>query len=534
MTDSRSRLPHATRSHPTTALFSFGGRTTANFVRVDELEAAIRGVGEGRAVEIVGPRFSGRTELLRRLQLDLSLHEWLVIPVQGVAGANPLEAARLGLPLSERASLLQRGLNTPLLQHTYETYIGVRRAVLLVDDADHLDAHSWALLEGLCRSLGTVIVTASVLGGGQVGAKQSAIRVANGAVRVELPSLGLNETRRLLERRLDGEIAPETVSRIHTKSAGNPGIALALVEATVAAGTLRVEDGAWVTSSRLWVQQANVAFESLLSNVSPELQEGLEVLSIVGVTDLETATALIGDEQLEQLDAHGMIATITAGETCRVAVNPPGIAEFFLHRKPSIRRRRLIEQVSSVLADHHADLEAAYVDAVWRRGEADDETAPLRATQDVPYLIRMFAEDHQARRLIAHREWRRRPSLSAARDALATELAGTFDATLLDDLILHALDTNGDAETELSTRYLRSCARLARGGQRRRRSGCARRRHGERLRLCGGYRQPATYSASGVWSGSARPRADSSFACTRGSERQRRRDPPGAASHRHW
>lgn len=464
MTVSHPHLPRTDRSHSQSALFAFGGRTTANFVRRDELDSAIRGIGAGRSVEITGARFSGRTEVLRRLQLDLSLNDWLVIPVQGVADASPLEAARLGLPVSERASLLQRGLNTPLLQHTFETYVGVRRAVVLVDDADQLDAPSWAVLEGFCRSFGTPIVTTSVSCAMPNAARQSAMRVANSAVRVELLPLGLGEIRGLLEHRLEGEIAPESVGRIHTTSAGNPGVALALIDATVAAGTLRIENGAWVTSSRLWVQEANVAFESFLSNVTPDLRDGLEILSIVGVTELATATALIGVERLEQLDEQGMIETITAGETCRVAVNPPGVAEFFLHRKHSLRRLRLVEQVSSVLTDCHADLEAAYVDAVWRRGEYEDETAPLRTTQDLPHLVRMFAEDHQARRLIVHREWRDERSMRTACDALASELAGAFDTTLLDELILHALDASGDAGTELATRHLRSRAVLVRGG----------------------------------------------------------------------
>lgn len=443
--------------------FAFGARTTAAFARPDVLERVTRSVNEGRSVEIVGPRSSGRTELLRRVQLDLALNERIVIPISGVEDATPLEAARLGLPSVERSGLLQRGITTPLLHHAYEKFIGSRPTVILVDDADQLDQASWALLESIHRSMGIPLVTVSRPYTPHGMPRQTAIRVAQPATRVPLEALSLDDTRAIIENRLGGSAAPEMVSRIHTKSAGQPGVALALLEAAYAAGYLRNEGDVWIASSRLWAPGANATFEAILSDLAPESQDALEMLSIAGVTDLATAESLIGAATLEALDGYGMIRIIATAEHTRVAVNPPGIAEYFLHLEPSVRRHRLVEKVTGVLSERHADDELDYVDVIWRHHD-ESASLPLRTPMEMPHIVRMFTEDHQSHRLVALREWHSERSFETAIASLLSELTGTPDAAVLDELIEHALTAHGDPEKELPLRYLRSRAVLARGG----------------------------------------------------------------------
>lgn len=457
-------LPRSDRSAPHVDHFGFGGRATAAFVRGDSLSHVVRHVIEGRSVEIVGPRSSGRTELLRRVQLDLSLHDRIAVAIRGVDGAAPLEAARLGLPAAERSTLLPRGLTTPTLHHAYEAYLGVRPAVVLVDDVDRLDQASWALLLGLHATLGAPLVTVTRPYPAWAIPRQSVIRSGQPATRVELLPLSLDETRTILENRLGGTVAPDVVSRIHTKSAGQPGIALALLDAAREARHLRQEQGQWSASSGLWASGANATFEAMLVGLAPGSQDALEMLSIAGVTDLETAQSLVGVEALETLDGHRMIRIIATAEQTRVAVNPPGIAEYFLHLEPSARRHRLVEEVTAVLSDRHADDELDYVDVVWRHAERSTAVLPLRTPMELPHIVRMFTEDHQSRRRVALRMWQAERTLETANACLISELTGTPDPATLDELIAHALDSEGAPEDELLVRYLRSRAVLALSG----------------------------------------------------------------------
>ncbi len=452
-------------SHPD--YFAFGGRTTAAFARAASLGQVTREVSDGRSVEIVGPRSSGRTELLRRVQLDLMVNDRTVIAIRGVEGAAPLEAARLGLPVSERSTLLPRGLTTPMLHHAYEAFIGMRPTAILIDDADQLDLASWALFEGLHGTLGVPLVTVTRPYPAWAMPRQSVVRMAHPAIRVELQPLSLDDTRAVLENRLGGSVAPEVVSRIHTKSAGQPGIALALLDAAHDARHLRHELGRWTASSRLWASGANATFEAILGGLPPESQDALEMLSIAGVTDLETAESLVGADALEDLDGHRMVKVIATAEQTRVAVNPPGIAEYFLHLEPSVRRHRLVEQVTAVLSERHADDELDYVDVVWRHSEDSTTALPLRTPVELPTIVRMFTEDHQSHRLVALRMWRAERTLETARACLMAELTGVPDSDVLKDLVAHALEGDGTPEEELLVRYLRSRAVLALGGDER-------------------------------------------------------------------
>lgn len=453
--------------------FALGGRTCAVFTRADETDRIVRHVTHGTSVEVLGARWSGRTELLRRVHLELTMRDVAVFALRGVAGAAPYESARLALPVAERRSLAGRGsgLTPGAVQDALEHAIAGRSAILMVDDADLLDTGSWSVVEGLHKASGAPVLTASLLRPLRSMPRQSVVRTAHPVVRSTLGPLGLEAIHSIVEHRLEGPVSPETAGRVHTKSAGLPGFALALVDAAVAGGTLRREHGMWVAPLNLWAEGAATAFEALLSSYDPTLQDALEVLSIVGVTDLSTAHALVGADVLEVLDGYGLVRLIEAADHARVAVNPPGIAEYFRNQAASARRLRLVGQVTELLSSAHAEVELDYVREVWRRPELEEGGLPLRTSLELPAIARMFTEDHRVHRRVALREWSRERSFETAAALLLAELTGSPDPAVLDEVVHLAgdgADAFGDDDrAELLARYLRSRAVLAQGG------GCA-------------------------------------------------------------
>lgn len=450
--------------------FAFGGRTSAVFARGDEAERIVRHLISGTTVEVLGSRWSGRTELLRRTHLELSTRELTVFAVRGVVGTAPYECVRLALPFSERRALSGRaaGLNASAIQDAYEHAMAGRTVVLMVDDADLLDAGSWSVVEGLHKSFGVPVLTAGLVRPLRSMPRQSVVRAAHPVVRVTLGPLSLEAMHSIVEHRLDGPVSPETVGRIHTKSAGLPGFALALVDAAVAGGTLRREHGMWLAPMNLWAEGAATAFEALLSSYDPALQDALELLSIVGVTDLSTAQGLVGTDTLEVLDGHGLVRLIEAADHARVAVNPPGIAEYFRNQEASARRLRLVEQATELLSSAHAEVELDYVREVWRRTDLEEGGLPLRTSMELPAVARMFTEDHQVHRRVAMREWSRTPAFRTGAGVLLAELTGAPDPQIVDEVVARTSGLTGDDDrAELLARYLRSRAVLAREG------GCA-------------------------------------------------------------
>lgn len=434
------------------------------FARTAEVERITELLLSGRGVNVVGARGSGRSEILKRVRQRLLAQDRQVLTVRGIGAEVPLEALRIALPSAARKNLGARSAVVGAVVDEFERVIAQEPTIVLIDDANQLDRASWVVLESIHKSTNVPILATDLRRAADDSPHQSLMSIAHPIVQLTLDELGLAAIHELLESRLGGPMDPAVGSRVHTMSGGIPGTAKAIIESAVAAGLVHRTDGVWHGEDSLWNDELVGVFEALVTTYPKPLQEAMEMLSIVGVTDWRTAERLVGQETLETLEGHGLTRVVVANATAMIAVSPAGIVDYFRSQPLSARRMRLVEKVSESLGEIPAEERAEHVEYEWRQLEATGVEVPLRRSVELPVLARMFTEDFRMRATAAERRWREDPSIRSAAAVLLVGLTGRLDPALLDDVVTHGLDsTTDDDVAEVELRWLTARALLAQG-----------------------------------------------------------------------
>lgn len=409
------------------------------FARTSEVERIGRLLLAGKSANVVGGRWSGRSEILRRVRHLLLAQDRQVIVVRGIGTEVALEAMRLALPSAARKNLGPRGAMVGAVVDELERVIHAEQTVVLIDDANHLDRASWVVLESIHKSTGVAMLATDLRRSSDDASRQSLMAIAHPVVQITLDELGLAPIHDLLESRLDGPLDPGLAGRIHTMSGGTPGIALAIIESAASAGLVHRTEGVWRGDNDLWNPDLDGVFESLLNTYPQSLQASVEMLSIVGVTDWRTAERLVGQETLETLEGHGLVRVVVANARAMMAVNPAGIVDYFRNQPLSARRMRLVEAVSESLGAVPAEERAEHIQHEWGQLESAAGQIPMRRSVELPVLAQMFTEDFRMRSAAVERGWRENPSTRSAADVLLLGLTGRMDPHLLADVIARAL-----------------------------------------------------------------------------------------------
>ncbi len=434
------------------------------FARTAEVDRITELLLSGRGVNLVGGRGSGRSETLKRVRQQLLARDRQVITVRGIGTEVALEALRIGLPATARKNLGSRGAVVGALVDEFERVLGQEPTVILLDDANQLDRASWMVLESIHKATGVPVLATDLRRAAADAPHQSLMAIAHPVVQISLDELGLASIHELLEARLGGPLDPALGSRVHTMSGGTPGIARAVIDSAVSAGLVHRADGVWRGDDALWNDDLIGVFESLVTTYPRPLQEAMEMLAIVGVTDWRSAERLVGQDVLETLEGHGLTRVVVANATAMIAVHPAGVVDYFRNQPLSARRMRLVERVSESLGRIPAEERAEHVEYEWRQLQSASGEVPLRRSVELLVLAQMFTEDFRMRATAAERRWREEPSTRSAADLLLVGLTGRLDQALLDDVIARGRDSMpSDPIAEVELRWLTARALLAQG-----------------------------------------------------------------------
>ncbi|WP_223694901.1 helix-turn-helix transcriptional regulator [Leifsonia poae] len=427
--------------------FALGGKVTTVFARTSELQRIVKLVSAGTSVEIVGTRWSGRTELLRQVHRTLTTVGVPIVTVRGISGSLPLEAIRSAIPATSPAARSESASPSGLI-HRLATQLEEGPSVVLVDDGNLLDEQSWVALETVHKRTGIPIVAVSLRSITVSPADHRLIKFAHPVVKITLGELKLETLHDLLEARLGSAISPSASARIHTKSSGIPGFALAIADGAVSSGLLKQQGDVWQASEHLWSEDLIGAFEALLYTYDAETREAVETLTIVGAVPVATAAKLIGQQRLEILEGHSLVKLFAIRDHHMVAVSPPGIADYFSRLPLSTHRLRMMEQVKKVIGvDGQTQLASVLSDP--------GDTIPIDAVQ-LPLVGRMLSESHKLGLATAWRNWERSHSVTDAMRVLHLELTGECSDERLSSVVAN-VDLRGvPATVELEFRYLHS------------------------------------------------------------------------------
>lgn len=445
-------------------------------IRGPEAQRIVELVMNGTSVEIVGVRWSGRSEVLRQVRGVLGDRGLNVLNVVGTASHSPLEALRVALPPAYRKTAADEGGTPAAISDALARYLSGGRSVVVIDDADLLDAASWSSLIQLHRLLGCPIVASTLRRALRDPSDHLLIKAAHPVVQIALDALRLDALHALLEERVDGSLAPSVSALIYTESAGIPGLAVALLNGALAHGLVWRSGDQWVAGPTIWSDDARGAYESVLYSYRPEVRDALELLAAVGTVDIAAAWILLDTQMVEELEDNQLLRVAEVGPDRHavVAVHPPGLAAYFLNQPPSARRRRIMDQAAERLGRGDGRLDAGARELLLSRllpgltsqPRIESSPSPLQLA-DVPVISRMFAEAFDLQLGAARAEWKRDGGLRAAVRYLGLLLTGPSDPQEVHDLLgtlsQRFYGSSDDHESELTLRHFHSRWLLAQG-----------------------------------------------------------------------
>lgn len=412
-------------------------------VREGEVTSVFRLAMSGRSVEVVGARQAGKSWFCDRLAELFAQAGLTVLRLRGGGDQLPLEALRLALPPMRQGSL-QVAISARILE--------AGAGAIIIDDVDRLDAASWSAVSiaaatggiPIVASRSTAPLTGRMHGGSWAGA------------RITLDDLIVNDVHDMLQKRLGGIIAPSFSSRVHTKSAGRIGVAVAIIEGAVAAGLAHLHDGVWTDAPDLWTAALDPVYEGLLAPIAPEAADALEILAMIGPSDLCTVSELIGQEQIEHLEGLDLVRILSMDGRVVVALNPPGLSDYFLHRPTSSRRLRLQQTIESTL--NRSEIESRPFPAL--------DVAFSQQLKDVPTVSYVSVSRYKTETAAALYEWTQSEQAAAAIRLLSLQFSGNPDSDLVCGVFENLSFDHVSATEELVLRYLRGRWQLGRGASR--------------------------------------------------------------------
>lgn len=424
------------------------------FAREAKLKRVVTLLRNGTSVELLGNRWAGRTSLLNQVARDFERSKSAVLVVRALGKKFPLESLRLALPYHSQSPLANPAM-------VLDRIAALRPTAILIDDSNILDDASWTVIEFAHKSLGIPLLGVNVQHPVASVDEPSLAKFAHPIVRVTLDEFTLQQLHDLLEEELDGSVSPGLSARVHEKSAGAPGFALAIVRAAVANGQISRAGTTWSETGDLWSPDLIAPFEGLLYSYENDVQEAAEMLATAGAVDIASARQLLGQEMVELLEQHALARVIIVGHRTLVAVNPPGLADYFLHQPITARRIRMRETVTAKL-DNSSSADDTIGQFARTLPEQDEVVMP--SARELPAIVRMFSDSQTVEAERALEAWERTPSVSNANIVLWLLLGSNLKIDVLRRVAEETSLREAAPFDELVLRYLCSRQEIARGG----------------------------------------------------------------------
>ncbi|ALJ19208.1 helix-turn-helix transcriptional regulator [Microbacterium sp. No. 7] len=391
-------------------------------IRLDVVLHGIDVLRSGGDLDIVGEPGSGRSHVLGEICAHLEAQRWSVLRVPGIAAFRAVPFAALGW-LGEHP-------RTPAVAlEMLRAALGDGPSLVAVDDADDLDDASRGVLARLRDVSGASLAgTRRVSSPGRAGALSGFART----FQLRLSPLRFEELERLIVTRFGFALDGPTMSSVYAKSNGNVGIALALVEAAVRDGRIRVDGDTAGGAGEIWTPAMTSIAEALIARLDDEERAGLETLAILGPAAMSTALRLVDRPVLERLGDAGVIEVFPTGDRHIVTVRHPILVDHFRHRPRRVR--------SVLMAD----------DIVRRLASGTTAPAAAAVGEEHAALFVTLVHEHARRRLLAAQDaWSRDRTKGTAAELIATLRAGGGTPETVAGLFAESADLPGSEQSEL-------------------------------------------------------------------------------------
>ena len=285
------------------------------------------------SVDLIGLHGSGRTRTVQIVADRLRELGHRVTVLRGVAALRDRPLAVLGVAGVDITS------PSPALAipHAVEALSALlaSRPVLLIDDADDLDAASAGVVAAAHAERGFPVLTVTRPGSRQRSPNHALIGALQPGVRLRAEPLGFDQLHRVVHEMLPGPVEPSTVAQIATMSGGLPGLVQAIVETGRRTGAIARERTVWRAKACLWDPRLAQAVEPLLAVLDDDESAALAQLSYAGSVPLDEARELVTDAVYTRLDELGLLETVSTPMGPLVGVFPPLAAESFRHARAS-------------------------------------------------------------------------------------------------------------------------------------------------------------------------------------------------------
>ena len=389
-------------------------------------------------LDVTGERGSGRTYLLADLEGRMRARDWDVLAVRGVAPLRGVSLAALNLGGAAVGARDPRAAPFPL----HAAYASLRERatsgdfVILIDDWDELDSASWGAIVALRKEVHIPIVVGRLPIRRFAANSAAALEDEFDAVEtLELLPFGYDELESVLEGTCDGPIAPALMSRIFAKSGGNPGVAIAMINAAARNGSLEMTAVGWTLKGELWSRNLRDLMESLLSSLGQPQRDAVELLALAGIVDLDTARRLVGWDVLEQLEDASVLRVTDSGARRLVVIVPALLAEYVRQEQPAARRARQTELVAERLGSASLILTPATVGMESFVSEPD------------AHFVRLLEEQQSISRALATANWAQARTLDAAVPYINELIASSAPLQTIDAAFDECQGLEGDTES---------------------------------------------------------------------------------------
>ena len=302
--------------------------------------------GRGPGVLLTGEAGVGKSRLAAEV-LDRCARDG--VHVVRTSGAE----ASSGMPFQAMAGLVSGEPTADLFARAARDLrraSGDRPVVLAVDEADHLDPVSAALVHHLAATARTTLLAAARTDALEKPAVR-ALRRRPLVREVEVRGLGRDGVGELLQVALGGPVDGVTTERLWRLSRGNPLFLRHLVTAGRQAGALRAGAGVWRWHGRL---HGYGRLSDLVASALGELPAGearaLEWIAHVEPVPLEVLERLAGQDELEELERRSLISLESRGDRLLVRTAHPLYGEAVRSGTSAPRRRAVYREFADALA----------------------------------------------------------------------------------------------------------------------------------------------------------------------------------------
>jgi DNA-binding NarL/FixJ family response regulator len=313
--------------------------------RADELDIATAALAE-RGCVIVGAAGVGKSRLATEAAA-------VAAPGAAVERVIATESARV-LPFGAFSHLLPAesggaGNPIPAMIDALRERSPAGAAIVLVDDAHHLDHASAALVLALA-STGAARPLLTVRSGSPLPDAVVALWKDRGLLRLDLQPLARDEVALLADAFLGGPADGAVHRRAFELSQGNPLYVRELLADAERSGALTQVEGLWRWSGApLPFDRLSELIATRTGDLGPQARHALELLALASPLPLAALRQLAGPGATEDLERAGLAAVDDHGEA-RVTLAHPVHGEVVRGELGVAARRRLQRELADALA----------------------------------------------------------------------------------------------------------------------------------------------------------------------------------------